>query len=86
MKKLLASLMLLCCFAFMAAGCKSKQADIEIGATRDEVIEKLGEPQGQLSGLNGDVYLIDGSRVTVYYEVNSNGDSVVSDVKTEPAD
>ncbi len=71
-------------FMLLLAGCKSKQAteiDIKIGTTRTEIIEMLGEPIGSLSGFYGEIFEVDGSEIVVYYDVRTDSDAVVSDVK-----
>ncbi|RYD02593.1 hypothetical protein N752_25015 [Desulforamulus aquiferis] len=44
---------------------------IAVGTPIDEVREILGEPSGQLSGLRGEIYVLeDGNRVIIYYDAN----------------
>nr|WP_312578010.1 hypothetical protein [Sedimentibacter sp.] len=84
MKKLILLIIAICISITLLLGCKSKETiktDIKIGTPRNEVIELLGEPQGTLFGNYGDIYIIDNSKVIVYYEVRTNSDAVVKEVK-----
>ncbi len=84
MKKLILLIIVICISITLLLGCKSKETiktDIKIGTPRNEVIELLGEPQGTLFGYYGDIYIIDNSKVIVYYEVRTNSDAVVKEVK-----
>ena len=51
---------------------KSRWQDITIGMLRDEVHNIMGEPDGMLFGLFGDIYnLGDGSHLIIYYDSES---------------
>lgn len=57
--------------------------DIKVGMTQEEVYNTVGQPQGSLSGLYGDIYLIGEKRVIVYYEFNEEKGHPVTDIKID---
>lgn len=57
--------------------------DIEIGMTQQQVHEGLGEPQGSLSGLYGDIYLVDEKRIVIYYDFDEEKGYPVTDIKID---
>lgn len=57
--------------------------DIKVGMTQEEVYNTVGQPQGSLSGLYGDIYLINEKRVIVYYEFDEEKGHPVTDIKID---
>ena len=79
MKKFFAFLLL--CAALPLSGCGKAAPAPEtsafgahlVGQPREAVLEVLGQPDGTLSGLYGDVWeRSDGTTVTLYYDADSN--------------
>ena len=60
---------------------KEKLEHVLIGQARDKILERWGEPDGSLSNLHADIFLIPYSdqMILVYY----NDDSIVTAVKIE---
>lgn len=54
---------------------------IPLGTLQEEVHKRLGDPDGFLSGLYGDIYLVDDLRVIFYYEYNKEKGHKLEEIK-----
>lgn len=56
---------------------------IIIGTEKDKIREQFGEPNGTLSGMHGDVYVVGDKRIIIYYGLDGEGNYPVTDVKID---
>lgn len=54
---------------------------IEKGMTREQVMNRLGKPEAELSGLDGEVFELNGKTVVVYYTKNEHRERVVEYIR-----
>ena len=87
MKRISVALLYISIIFYLLTGCIKTELsiqdyeDIVIGTSQEELHKKFGEPQGMLSGMYGDVYILDKKRIIIYYKLNENKEVLVNEVK-----
>ena len=85
MKKIVVLLMMCICI-FTLVACKDVNKInvlVNIGTPKAEEWETLGNPITEGKDNNQDIFLVDGEKVTVYYELNTDGVLTVSKVEVD---
>lgn len=54
---------------------------IKIGTEKNEILRQFGQPNETLSGMNGDVYIVEGKQIIIYYGLEKEGSYPVTEVK-----
>ncbi len=84
MKKML----LLGCLLVFLVGCAKGEPTItdyqsvEVGTKQEKVHKRFGEPDSTLSGLYGDIYVVEDKQVIIYYDFNEETGYPVTEIKT----